>query len=425
MPRLRVFVSSTCYDLAVLRSELRPFLLSLGHEPVMSDHSDVLYDHRVHTHESCVQDIKNADVVLVIIGSRFGGVGIPKLQDTVDLEALRKESTKPEVLSESGKLSITQLEVLKAVDLGIPIYAFVDGAVMHDHLIFEKNRNNPDVARSIKYGSIEKTETAEYIFKFINYIRGRQNNNSIQSFSNLDTIKSHLISQWSQLFQRLLYENREAEQEAKRLNDFAQQIDDLKAVILASIATPDLRETARNAIKFRNLIAFVSALFRGKNIAQIYSDIDFSTLLSHAGISSVATIGNSNKSRGVWSKDLFLISDEGVFHLRPGGRYLLNMLLLWEELRSLDQAKKQAVVAGLLEDQDLRSLHIVHFKAVTADEDVMIHIASRDRSPVEQDSVGMVDVRREPLGSYLEYIRSGEDRAFFVESIQNNPQGDE
>ncbi|HBE5548536.1 TPA: DUF4062 domain-containing protein, partial [Escherichia coli] len=36
MAGLRVFVSSTCYDLSLLRSQLRIFIQNLGYEPMMS-----------------------------------------------------------------------------------------------------------------------------------------------------------------------------------------------------------------------------------------------------------------------------------------------------------------------------------------------------------------------------------------------------
>ena len=58
MAGLRVFVSSTCYDFALLRSELRNFIVSMGYDPIMSDYADVLYDPRIHTHTSCIDESK-------------------------------------------------------------------------------------------------------------------------------------------------------------------------------------------------------------------------------------------------------------------------------------------------------------------------------------------------------------------------------
>lgn len=65
MAGIRIFVSSTCYDLSVVRSELRAFIQSMGYEPIMSDYSDVLYDPRIHTHTSCVNEISNCDILML------------------------------------------------------------------------------------------------------------------------------------------------------------------------------------------------------------------------------------------------------------------------------------------------------------------------------------------------------------------------
>ena len=50
MAQLKVFVSSTCYDLGMVRAELRNYLINLGHDPIMSDFNDVLFDPKEHTH---------------------------------------------------------------------------------------------------------------------------------------------------------------------------------------------------------------------------------------------------------------------------------------------------------------------------------------------------------------------------------------
>ena len=38
-------------------------------------------------------------------------------------------------------ISITQLEILKAIEMEIPIFTFIDQKVSHDHLFYEKNKN--------------------------------------------------------------------------------------------------------------------------------------------------------------------------------------------------------------------------------------------------------------------------------------------
>lgn len=92
MAALKVFVSSTCYDLGIVRAELREFLQNLGHEPLMSEYNDILFDPRDHTHESCINEVRNADAIILIIGSRFGGKGVPPALELIDFEALKASS---------------------------------------------------------------------------------------------------------------------------------------------------------------------------------------------------------------------------------------------------------------------------------------------------------------------------------------------
>ena len=113
MAGLKVFISSTCYDLSLLRSELRSFILSLGYDPVMSDYADVVYDPRIHTHTSCIDEVANCDMLVVIIGSRLGGKSVPEALEKVDFASLENISKDSALLSKDTPVSITQLEVLK------------------------------------------------------------------------------------------------------------------------------------------------------------------------------------------------------------------------------------------------------------------------------------------------------------------------
>lgn len=195
MANLKIFVSSTCYDLGILRSNLRNFCTGLGYEPVMSDYSDVLYDPRAHTHSSCIQEVNNVDVLILVVGSRFGGTVIPKALGLVDIENARQLSKSNQIFEKPDNLSITQLEVIKAIQLKTPIFAFVDNRVLHDHAVYERNKGNKAVIDAITFPSIEKPETAKYIFEFINFLRHLTDNNSIQGFSKSEDIELHLRKQ--------------------------------------------------------------------------------------------------------------------------------------------------------------------------------------------------------------------------------------
>lgn len=163
----KVFISSTCYDLGIVRSELRHFINGFGFEPLMSDHSDILYDPKQHTHDSCIAEVSSSDLLVLIIGSRLGGKALPSARALVNLEDVEGENSENKISKLKDRLSITQLETLRAVELGVPIYAFVQSDVLRDHHLYEKNKSKTHIIKEIEFPSIEKIDTAEYIFEFI------------------------------------------------------------------------------------------------------------------------------------------------------------------------------------------------------------------------------------------------------------------
>lgn len=378
MARLRVFVSSTCYDLDIVRSELRPFITACGYEPVMSEYSDVLFDPRLHTHDSCVKEVVGCDVVVLIIGSRFGGIAVPAASAAVDLEAVARMSASPTAGTLKEKLSITQLEVLKAVEASVPVYAFVDERVLHDHHVYERNKDKPLVIEQLDFPSIQKRDTAKYIFEFINFLSHRLTGNSVIGFSRLDEIRSHLVSQWSQLFQRLLTESRTRTLEARRYADFSERIDDLKAVVLASLASPGLRDTAKGAVQYRHLIDFVSCLRGLDQRAVLLSDISWGELMTRAGIVDIRA---DKVRRGLGGPRAYLVRSDGTFYvLRYPERMLDTLNRDWGSFQRMEKASREAIVDALLEEQDVRA-GMLHYRSENIDE----FMAERD-APAADDA---------------------------------------
>jgi hypothetical protein len=348
----------------------------MGYDPVMSDYADVLYDPRSHTHDSCLKEVPGCDMVLLIIGSRFGGVAVPTAFANIDFAALEPLSTKAGVLENKEKLSITQLEVLKAVEQSIPVYAFVDEKVLHDHHVYERNKEKKEVIDRIEFPSIQKRETAKYVFEFINFLMHRVTNNSITGFSRLDEIRTHLTSQWSQLFQRLLLESRTQTREARRYRDFSERIEDLKAIVLTSLATPDLRDTAKGAIQFRRLISFVSGLHFVDHRNLLLSDLSWEELLKEARIREIRSIEDD----GI-PFDLFLILDDGTFYRgRLPRRAFEEFRLDWANFQKLEVHAREAIVDALLEDREARRFGTLRYFEKTIDE----YLAERgDVAPTE------------------------------------------
>lgn len=341
MPSPKIFVSSTCYDLGMAREQLRSFLLQMGYDPVMSEYSDVLYDPRTHTHTSCIQEVPNADMVVVLIGSRFGGTIIPEALSNVDLENLSNSSFDVTVLDKPEKLSITQLEVLKAIDSSVPVFAFVEEKVMHDHFVYQ---NNKELVGKIKFPSIDKTESAKYIFEFINFLYHRDKGNSVISFSKIEDIEIHLKKQWGALFQRLLREQREQLHETRKMFTISEQIEDLKTAVITTIGNAQNREVARGVIKFRRLSDFLSGLNLPDFSVVSQSEFSFEKLLSVVGIVEVRDIPGA---RSAFGRSALIKSDGTFYELRFGQESLNRIAIDWQSYISLTQEVRQIIFEAI------------------------------------------------------------------------------
>ncbi len=101
-------ISSTFYDLRQVRRDLRQFIEEeLGYQALLSEHHSFPVDPDEDTIENCRRRVEqNADVLVLIIGGRYGSV------------------------DDRSAKSITNLEYLAARTKGIPVYAFVDKGVL-------------------------------------------------------------------------------------------------------------------------------------------------------------------------------------------------------------------------------------------------------------------------------------------------------
>lgn len=360
MANLKLFVSSTCYDLNIVRGQLRAFINSMGYEPVMSDFNDVLFDPRSHTHDSCVKEIQNADMVILIIGSRFGGKALPNAVQQLDIEKL-KSSSKSSSILEKGNLSITQLEILKAVEMEIPIFTFIDQKVSHDHLFYEKNKSKENFMNQVDFPSIEKKETAIFIFEFINFIRHRSKNNSTAEFSKFEDIQDYLRKQWAALFQRMLFEQKTKKEEIRRFDFLNSQLTDIKTTLLTTITNSDLKETARGAIKYRQLIDFVSALALNDDPVKILTkSSSFDQILSLCNIDEIIYSDGVSRS----SRYVYYIRTDRTFFI---SRFRLSFDKLTDELKEFNTLKpesQKAIINAVNEIED-RRMYLLRYKPYT------------------------------------------------------------
>ena len=173
MAKPRVFISSTFYDLMQIRTDLDLFVENLGYDVIRNEEGDIPYGKTEALEEYCYKEIKNIDILVSIIGSRFGS------------ESRRSGS------------SISQLELKTALKENKQVYVFIDKNVFSEYETFLLNKEN-----EIAYRYVDDVR----IYHFIEEIKSLPNNNNIKAFDAASDINKYLESIFAGKFQRFLEE---------------------------------------------------------------------------------------------------------------------------------------------------------------------------------------------------------------------------
>ncbi len=137
MEPLKVFLSSTCYDLGQIRSDMYDFFTNMGFMPIFSDYPNFPIDPDKNTIDNCIENVKNnTDIFILIIGNMYGS--------QID-----------------GLKSITNTEYSYAKQLGIPSYIFIKKQIINILPIWDKN----------KTADFSKIVDSPKIFEFVQQIR--------------------------------------------------------------------------------------------------------------------------------------------------------------------------------------------------------------------------------------------------------------
>ncbi|WP_299582979.1 DUF4062 domain-containing protein [uncultured Sunxiuqinia sp.] len=169
MSQLKIFLSSTCYDLKQIRADLFDYFYNQGYTPYLSENHDFPINPQKDTIENCIENVKkNTDIFVLVVGNRYG------------------------YQIENGK-SITNTEYLYAKKLGIPIYIFIYRQIISILPIWKKNQN----------GDFSDSVDSTKIFEFVQDLRETDNNWCFEFEKAQDIIKV-LKTQFSYLFKEAL-----------------------------------------------------------------------------------------------------------------------------------------------------------------------------------------------------------------------------
>ncbi len=179
MASTKVFVSSTYYDLKQIRGDIENFLKSMHYDPILHESGNIPYGKGEKLENYCYKEIKNSDIVICIIGGKYGSE------------------------SEYGG-SITQNELKKAINDNKKVYIFVEDKVYTEFSTWQKNRDNT----KINYSYVDNPK----IYMFLEKVYELPANNQIVSFSKTSEIIEYLKEQWSGLFHEYLIEETKKEE---------------------------------------------------------------------------------------------------------------------------------------------------------------------------------------------------------------------
>lgn len=174
MARPRVFVSSTYYDLKIIREDLDRFISTLGYEPVRHERGHVSYGREEKPEAYAYKEIEFCDIVVSIIGGKYG------------------------TTSSDHIYSISQTELKRAIDLGKQVYIFVESGVLSEFKYYQLNKE----LDGVQYSAVNDKR----VYSFLEEIYALPKGNPIFPFETSQDLTVILREQLAGLFQRLLGE---------------------------------------------------------------------------------------------------------------------------------------------------------------------------------------------------------------------------
>jgi len=285
----KVFISSTCKDLKFVRSHLKSLIESMGYEPILSEYGDVFYNPEEHTHDSCLNEIENCQMFILIIGGRYGG--------------RYKESEK----------SITVKEYEKAFEKNIAIFTLIDYEVYKEHHFYSINKKDPNVdIDKVHFPSVDSHKT----FDFIDTVRKQLKNNAIHPFNDLSDIDNYIKTQIGGLFlsffKKAIDEGKKSENIDLILNENS-NVNYLPSQLLTITGSDKAEVIFKNTIRKKHSHVLKNNLTKDSDIEKKKQESDL-----------LANITETQFSSDTWINPLTDLCLEYLKFLqkKPGGQYL-------------------------------------------------------------------------------------------------------
>lgn len=273
MAKPRIFISSTYYDLRNIRSDLERYIKERNYDPILNEKGHIPYSNLSRLEEYCYKEIENCDILISIIGGRFGSAAY-----------------------ESGGYSISQKELKTALDKGKQIYIFIEKSVLHEYKTYEHNKDNIEVISKMKFSAVNDIK----IYKFLDEVFTLPINNQYTGFETSNDIIQYLQEQWASLFQSLLNDV-SAQKDFKLIEELKDTAKTLKQLVNYLTNEKSKGDEAIREILFSNHPVF-NAIKKALNTnLRVYftNEEELSALLNAFGY-NLDIFENTDKNFEIW-----------------------------------------------------------------------------------------------------------------------------
>lgn len=266
MAKPRVFVSSTYFDLKQIRSDLERFIVEQGYDAVLNEKGHISYGSQEKLEEYCYKEIDQCDILVSIIGGRYGSQS-----------------------SHEGEYSVSNKELKKALEIGKQVYIFVDSAVATEFRTYEVNRD----IKGMKYAAVDDVK----VYEFLGEVYDLPKNNTIHNFSSAQDITVFLKEQWAGLFQRLLNDESK-KKEVSLITKLASTSETLNQLVEFLIDEKKNGESAISNILMNNHPIFSEIQDKCEFMFRVYFETtqELQNLLVSHGFSPISRKDSSFKS---------------------------------------------------------------------------------------------------------------------------------
>jgi len=229
----------------------------MGYDPVLNERGHIPYGNKERLEEYCYKEIQMCDVLISIIGGRYGS------------SSTHEDDT------------ISQHELKTALELGKQVFVFIDKSVKSEHRWYCANKGNSDV----RYTSVDNKN----VFEIIDFIESLPLNNATFGFDTGQEIVYFLKEQLGGLFKNLMVESSK-DKEVILFRDLKENVDTLKKLVAALSSDQSHRQEKVSEVLVLHHPAFqrIRGVMKIKHRVVFLNMADLESLLNAYGFKILA-----------------------------------------------------------------------------------------------------------------------------------------